>query len=174
MVMPAYSPAYEDLVPLVYAQLRLLADRYVRRDPQATLHPTELVHEAWLKLEKHEIVGHFEGREHYAAVAARAMRQVLMDRARGRGRLKRGARPIRTTLSAVVASGPEVDVVDLNHALDELARHDMRAAQVVELRYFGGMSADEIGRCLEISPRTVQTTWRLARAWLVQRLGAGG
>lgn len=172
VVIPFDNEAIEAHLPVVYEELRRLAERYVREQPRGTLQPTALVHEAWMKLEPHH--GRFENRDHYAAVAARAMRQVLLDRARSRARQKRGEDPVRTTLSGLSAEAPPLDVLDLNRALEELAAVDPRGAQVVELRYFGGMSADEIGRWLSISPRTVQSAWRLARAFLVQRLSALG
>ena len=172
MVIPYDREAIEAHLPVVYEELRRLAERYVREQPHGTLQPTALVHEAWMKLERHQ--GRFEGREHYAAVAARAMRQVLLDRARSRGRAKRGSDPVRTTLSGLSSGAPALDLLDLNRALEELAAVDPRGAQVVELRYFGGMSAEEIGRWLSVSPRTVQSAWRLARAFLVQRLGTLG
>jgi RNA polymerase sigma factor (TIGR02999 family) len=172
VVIPFDNDAIEAHLPVVYEELRRLAERYVREQPQGTLQPTALVHEAWMKLDGHR--DRFEGREHYSAVAARAMRQVLLDRARHRGRQKRGADPVRTTLSGLASEGPVVDLFDLNRALEELAAVDPRGAQVVELRYFGGMSAEEIARWLAVSPRTVQSSWRIARAFLVQRLGSLG
>ena len=172
VVIPVDPEAIEAHLPIVYEELRRLADRYVREQPQGTLQPTALVHEAWMKLEGHQ--DRFRGREHYAAVAARAMRQVLLDRARSKNRKKRGESPLRTTLSGLSTDAPPLDLLDLNRALEELAAVDPRGAQVVELRYFGGMSAEEIGEWLQVSPRTVQSAWRLARAFLVQRLSALG
>lgn len=154
-------------LPLVYDQLRALAARYVRRSPNGSLHPTALVHEAWLKLEKG---GEFNDREHFAAVASTAMRQILIDRARSRSRDKRGGNPIRTTLAGLVDDAPDIDLFDLSTALDDLARVDPRGVRVVELRWFGGLSIDETARALGVSPRTVQSSWRLSRAWLLNRL----
>ena len=162
--------APEALVREVYDQLRSLAASYVRRTGSGSIQPTALVHEAWMKLEPSALDERFEGREHYLAVAARAMRQILVDRARARRRLKRGGDPVRTTLSGLAGDEQDVDVLDLHRALEALEARDPRGARVVELRYFGGLSADEIGRWLKISPRTVQTSWRLSRAFLVQQL----
>ncbi len=158
----------EAMIPLVYKGLRSLADRYLRRHPSDTLHPTALVHEAWMKLESS---ASFKGPEHYRAVAATAMRQILVDRARSRGRLKRGENPVRTTVSGLVSDAADLDIVDLNRALEELEASDPRAARIVELRYFGGLSTPEVAAWLEVSPRTVASSWRLSRAWLVERLG---
>ncbi|MCB9674792.1 MAG: sigma-70 family RNA polymerase sigma factor [Alphaproteobacteria bacterium] len=157
----------EALVPLVYDQLRSLAARYVSGSGSATLQPTALVHEAWIRLERQ---GGFEGREHFAAVAAKAMRQILVDRARARGRDKRGNDPVRTTLSGLADSVPDLDVVDLARALDELEAIDPRGVRIVELRWFGGLTADETAAHLGVSTRTVQASWRMSRAWLLNRL----
>jgi len=170
MVEPLDAQQVEELVPVVYEHLRSLARRYLSDHPGHTLRPTALVHEAWMKLEPSALDERFEGREHYLAVAARAMRQILVDRARARRRLKRGGDPVRTTLSGLAGDEQDVDVLDLHRALEALEARDPRGARVVELRYFGGLSADEIGRWLKISPRTVQTSWRLSRAFLVQQL----
>jgi RNA polymerase sigma-70 factor (ECF subfamily) len=173
VVLPQEQAAVEQLLPVVYEQLRRLAERYIRTRPTDTMHPTDLVHEAWMKLEPSAAAGGFTGREHYAAVASRAMRQILIDRARARGRDKRGGAPERTTLTGLAAPDAGVDVLDLHRALEELEAADPRGARVVELRYFGGLSAEEIGRWLDLSPRTVQTSWRLSRAFLVDRLRGG-
>ncbi|MCB9671618.1 MAG: sigma-70 family RNA polymerase sigma factor [Alphaproteobacteria bacterium] len=152
---------------LVYDQLRALAARYVDRSPGSTLQPTALVHEAWMKLGPE---GSFSGREHFAAVASKAMRQILIDRARARSRAKRGGNPIRTTLAGLASDAPDLDVVDLSRALDELEALDPRGARVVELRWFGGMSSAEAAAHLGVSTRTVEASWRLSRAWLLARL----
>jgi RNA polymerase sigma factor (TIGR02999 family) len=158
------------MLDAVYDQLRALAGRYIRQSPGATLHPTALVHEAWLKLGK---TGGFADREHFAAVASRAMRQILIDRARARGRDKRGGNPVRTTLAGLADQTPDIDLLDLSRALDALEEVDPRGARVVELRWFGGLSIPECARVLEVSPRTVQSSWRLSRAWLLARLASG-
>ena len=174
VVLPHEQSAVEHLLPLVYEQLRQLAERYVRVAPGGSLQPTALVHEAWMKLQPSEAAGAFTGQQHYAAVAAKAMRQILVDRARARGRVKRGEAPRRTTLTGLAGEGMDVDVVDLHHALEALEAADPRGARVVELRYFGGMSAEEIAVWLDLSPRTVQSAWRLSRAFLVERLTRDG
>lgn len=169
MPQPPPSNGPEAHLPLVYDQLRALAARYVRRAPNGSLHPTALVHEAWLKLEH---AGDFNDREHFAAVASTAMRQILIDRARARGRDKRGANPIRTTLAGLTENAPDIDLFDLAAALEDLERVDPRGVRVVELRWFGGLSIDETAKALGVSPRTVQTSWRMSRAWLLSRLTA--
>lgn len=165
--MNALESEIEAMIPVVYTGLRSLADRYLRKHPSDTLRPTALVHEAWMKLES---TSAFSGPEHYRAVAAKAMRQILIDRARSRGRLKRGENPVRTTVSGLVSDGVDLDIVDLNRALEELEASDPRAARIVELRYFGGLTTPEVAAWLGVSPRTVASSWRLARAWLVERL----
>jgi RNA polymerase sigma factor (TIGR02999 family) len=150
----------------VYDQLRELARR-IERGGHATLDPTGLVHEAWLKLSAHE--GVYADRQHFAATAARAMRQVLIDRARRREADKRGGGLVRTTLSGVGAE-LEVELVDLVQALDELEVLDPRGAQIVELRFLGGLTAEEVADCLGLSRSAVQQSWRLSRAWLLARL----
>jgi RNA polymerase sigma-70 factor, ECF subfamily len=170
VVLPREQTNVAPLVPLVYDQLRTLAERYVRSHPHDTMRPTGLVHEAWMKLTASESAGAFTGREHYAAVASRAMRQILIDRARSRGRAKRGSSPFRTTLSGLTNDAVDVDVIDLNRALAALDEADPRGARIVELRYFGGLSVEEIARWLGLSERTVQSSWRFSRAFLVERL----
>lgn len=158
--------ARQAMLAAVYDQLRSLAHR-LERAGQATLDPTGLVHEAWLKLHAHE--GAYVDRRHFAAVAARAMRQVLIDRARQRDADKRGAGLARTTLAGVGGEG-EVDLLDLVRALDELEQLDPRGAQIVELRFLGGLTAEEVGEALGLSRSAVQQSWRLSRAWLLARL----
>ncbi len=157
----------EAMIPVVYTGLRSLADRYLRRHPSDTLHPTALVHEAWMKLES---TSDFSGLEHYRAVAAKAMRQILIDRARSRGRHKRGENPVRTLSDTPGESQQTASILDLEAALETLEGVKARYARIVELRYFGGLSTPEIAAWLGVSPRTVASSWRLARAWLVERL----
>lgn len=164
MSAPPDSP--DALLPEVYDHLRGLAARYLASNP-ATLDPTGLVHEAWERLARRE---RFESRGHFAAVAARAMRQILIDRARARNRLKRGQNPVRTTLSGLGANALNLDVVDLARALEQLEAVDPRGARVVELRWFGGLTEAETAEVLGLSQRSVQDSWRLSRAWLLVRL----
>lgn len=167
-----------ELFPLVYEELRALAGRYFLRQPEQTIQPTSLVHEAFLRLATPSAEAgappRFRSRGHFAAVAATAMRQILTDRARRRAAKKRGGGERPVTLTNVgTPSGREVDVIDLDRALTELAQIDPRRARVVELRYFGGLTVPEVAEQLGRSVRTVELDWRGARAWLATRLGRG-
>jgi RNA polymerase sigma factor (TIGR02999 family) len=168
---------YDELFPLVYAELRRIASREMRRErPGRTLQTTALVHEAYLRLLKDASLS-FENRAHFLGIAARAMREILIEHARGRGARKRGGGAVRITLDEVVApvAEPSIDVLALDEALERLARLDERHARVVELRYFGGLSVEETAAALELSPATVKRAWTLARAWLYRELtGQGG
>jgi len=165
----APDPMPDDLLPLVYDHLRALAGRLQRPDPNQTLRPTELVHEAFLKLDAHR--DRFESRTHFLAVAAKAMRQILIDRARRRGADKRGGGLVRTTLAGVGAEDPPIDLLDLEAALAALQAVDPRGAEIVELRYLGGLSVTETAELLGMSRSAVQASWRLSRAFLLSRLG---
>lgn len=168
--------AFDRLVPLVYDELRSLARAQLRRDAgQWTLQATALVHEAYFRLAGAEI--HWEGRSHFFAIAARVMRQVLVDEARRRQAEKRGGgvRPLELIAGAAVeeaAKGAEAeeDLLALDAALVRLAELDSRRAQVVELRYFAGMTIEETGRHLGLSHATVERDLKLARAWLARQL----
>jgi len=159
----------DDLLPLVYDHLRALAGRLQRPDPNQTLRPIELVHEAFLKLGAHR--DRFESRAHFLAVAAKAMRQILIDRARRRGADKRGGALVRTTLAGVGAEDPPIDLLDLEAALAALQAVDPRGAEIVELRYLGGLSVTETAELLGMSRSAVQASWRLSWAFLLSRLG---
>ncbi len=160
------------LMELVYDELRSLAGSYAR-DQRAghTLQPTALVHEAFVKLVDAPPDG-WKGREHFFAVAATAMRQVLTDHARSRGAQKRGGGWDKVTLQEGLVADPghDVDLVALDEALIELAGHDPRKSRVVELRFFGGLTAEEAARVLGVSLSTVESDWRAARAWLQLRM----
>jgi RNA polymerase sigma-70 factor (ECF subfamily) len=163
------AAAAEQLLPILYAELRALAASYLR-DQHAghTLQATALVHEAWLKVSQ-RTGRNWDGRSHFFAVAARAMRQILVDHARGRASAKRGGGWDKVTLAyGLVAArgGPSVDLVALNDALDKLADLDPVQAHVVELRFFSGLEVDEVAGILDMSSRTVVRKWRVARAWL--------
>lgn len=160
------------LVPLLYAELKRVAHRQLRREqPGQTLRTTDLVHEAYLRLVDQTQVTR-RGRAYFFAAAARAMRRVLIDRARRRHTAKRGDGQadldIEDTNIAVDVFAESL--VDLDAALDGLAKLSPRQAQVVECRYFGGMSVEETAEALTISPRTVKYDWALARAWLYSTL----
>jgi len=162
----------DELALLVYDELRQLAHRYMRSErPDHTLQATALVHEAYLRLAD-QTNPHWHDRTHFFAVAARMMRHILVDYARGRQRVKRGAGAVRITLTddAASAETQAEQVVDLNDALDRLAELDRRASQVVELKYFGGMGYDEIAVVLGISAITVRRDWEFAKAWLHKEL----
>ena len=161
-----------ELFPLVYAELRRIAAREMRRErPGRTLQTTALVHEAYLRLLKDTSLS-FENRAHFLGIAARAMREILIEHARGRAARKRGGGAVRLTLDDLAApvAAPSVDVLALDEALERLARFDERHARVVELRYFGGLSVEETAAAMGLSPATVKRAWTLARAWLFREL----
>jgi RNA polymerase sigma factor (TIGR02999 family) len=169
------SASAEELLPLVYEELRHRAALYMKGERVGhTLQPTALVHEAYMKLVDQTRVN-WRGRTHFFAVAANAMRRLLIDHARGRARVKRGGGWQRVTLGESLPSSnkPDVDleqVLSLSDALDELARVDEREAKVVELRFFAGLTMDEVARFLGVSKRTVEDDWTHARAWLAREL----
>jgi RNA polymerase sigma factor (TIGR02999 family) len=156
------------LLPLVYDELRRIAAGYLRRErPGQTLQATALVNEVFVRLSA-EKPQHFQNRTHFRAIAAIGMRQILIQRARARKRLKRGGAPERVTLDeGMLRSDPrDVDVEALDEALKKLAEVDPDLAHLVELRYFGGLSIEETAEELGSSPATVKRHWALARAWL--------
>lgn len=168
------SEALDALVPLVYADLRRLAHRYLQKQrPDHTLQSTALVHEAYLRLAKHEKM-RFENRAHFFAVLARIMRQILVDYARNQRAAKRDA-GIKLVLDEGIAPGPlrQVNVVVLDDALQGLSRLDSRQGQIVELRFFGGLSLEETALVLGVSPATVKRDWTTARLWLKKQLLQG-
>jgi RNA polymerase sigma factor (TIGR02999 family) len=168
------TAAVDRLMPAVYDALRDLANRYLHDAPGGSLQPTALVHEVYLKLINAEAVD-ARGQSHFYAIAARAMRQVLVDHLRGHGRAKRGGGWQRLTLRGL-GGGWDSSVVDLeatHAALDELAALDERAAAIVVMRFFGGLSEVQIAEVLGVTDRTVRADWRMARAWLRRRLGDG-
>lgn len=172
LIQQGEPAAAEQLLPLVYGELRQLAGGYMRDQPAGpTMQPTALVHEAYLKLINHPEP---RSRAHFMAVAATAMRQILTDRARARRTDKRGGGWTRISLDD--ASGrtgwSEVDPVELDDILDELARLDSRHARIVQLRFFGGLSTQEVADVLGVSRTTVDNEWRVARAWLSGQLAA--
>jgi RNA polymerase sigma-70 factor, ECF subfamily len=161
------------LMPLVYEELKRLAGRYLRADrAAATLAPTSLVHEAYLRLAGQERA-EWQDRAHFFRVAAQMMRRVLVDRYRAQHRQKRGGAPLKVTLSEVAFAGPplDLDVLALDHALSELARFDPQQATIVELRFFAGLTVEETAEALDIGTATVKREWALARAWILRALG---
>jgi len=164
------------LVSLVYDELRRMAHRQLSREGgPCTLDTTGLVHEAYLKLADQDTVP-IRNRSYFFAAAARAMRQVLVDAARRRNRLKRGGgeRPLSLDESRIVVDDYAADLVHLDDALIRLASEHPRPARVVECRFFGGLSIEETATALEISPMTVKRDWMLARTWLYRDLSIGG
>jgi len=162
-----------DLLAALYSELRGLAGRILR--PQLdgrTLQPTELVHEAYLRLLGNTATD-FESRAHFFGCAARAMREVLIDRARARDAVKRGGDRDRVTLvDADVADRPmEVDLEALDESLSRLEKLNERHCRVIELRFFAGLDMEQAAVVLGVSPRTVERDWRMARAWLLAELG---
>jgi RNA polymerase sigma factor (TIGR02999 family) len=159
--------ALAKLIPLVYDELRALADSYMRRERSShTLQPTALVHEAFLRLVDEEL--HLENRAHFFGVAAQAMRQILVEHARARHALKRGGEAQKLSLDEAMDQPEEreLDLMALDDALNDLAKFDPQQARIVELRYFAGLTIEETAQLLGISPATVKREWNLARAWL--------
>ncbi len=162
----------DTLLPLVYQELRRLAASYLRRErPGQTLQPTALVHEAYLRLLK-DNPERWQNRAHFCAIAAHSMRQILIERARARGALKRGGLRPRVTLDEGLLGGPErsIDLVALDEALERLAAFDPEQARLVELRFFGGLTVEETADAMGSSPATVKRHWAVARAWLAREL----
>lgn len=165
---PAGPAVMERLLPLIYDDLRVMAHRQLAREyGKRTLVTTDLVHEAYLKLVDQSRVIEL-GRSYFFGAAARAMRQILVDRARSRKRLKRGADAERVTLDAGIAAEDRfsIELLDLDRALEQLAELSPRQVRVVECRYFAGMTVAETAEALAVSARTIKQDWTLARAWL--------
>lgn len=164
--------AFEELVPLVYQELRILAERYMRHErPDHTLQATALVNEAYVRLIDVNRI-QWQSRTHFLAMAAQTMRRILVEFARQRHRQKRGGGAMRVTLSDAegIAHESGLDVVALNDALSALATFDPRMSQVVELRFFAGLTVQETADVLNVSPETVMRDWKTAKAWLLREL----
>ena len=164
--------ALAELTPLVYEELRRLAHHYMEgQRPDHTLQTTALVNEAYLRLAD-QTNPRWQNRAHFFAVAARAMRQIVVDYARSQQSQKRGGGLLRIELdeAAIVSPEQSKEIIDLHEALERLATLDSRKAQVVELKYFGGLNYDEIAEVLKISSITVRRDWRFAKAWLYTEL----
>ncbi len=169
-IEPGDPSAAEKLLPLVYDELRrLAAARMAHERADHTLDATALVHEAYLRLVGDQ---HFEGRAHFFAAAAEAMRRVLVDYRRNRARLKRGGGRNRIDLDRLTdrAAATDEDLLALDDAIDSLARHYPEAADLVKLRFFAGMTLNEAAEALRLSPRTANRHWAFARAWLAASL----
>ncbi|HKV40220.1 MAG TPA: sigma-70 family RNA polymerase sigma factor [Blastocatellia bacterium] len=165
--------ALEQLVPLVHDELHRLARSHLRRErPGHTLQTTALINEAYVRLIDKTVA--FQNRSHFFGVAARLMRQVLVDHARGRQAAKRGGDQLRVSLSDVasMANSPAGEILALDEALNNLAAIDSRKCQVIELRYFGGLTIAETAEVLGVSHTTVEDDWKIARAWLRREMAA--
>lgn len=177
------TSAAEQLLPLVYDELRkLAAQKLAQEKPGQTLQATALVHEAYLRLVRPASGGcgppevqHWDGRRHFFAAAAEAMRRILVNRARDRGRRKRGGGWRRLRLEHVDLSlaEPSDELLDLNDALDKLAQVDPACAELVKLRFFGGLTLDEAAETLGVVRRTADRYWAFARSWLYAALRKG-
>lgn len=164
--------ALDKLFPLVYSSLRQIARRHLNREREEhTLQPTALVHEAYLKLIDQDSVK-WENRAHFFAIAAQAMRRILLDYARRRIADKRGSGATKISIDDIPEDSLLTDesLVALDEALRDLAEIDEEQSQIVELRYFGGLTVEETAEALGISPRTVHREWAMARAWLLREL----
>ena len=161
-----------ELMPLVYDELRRLANNYLRREAAGhTLQPTALVNEAYLKLVGQKT--NWQNRAHFFAISAKLMRRILVDHARQRQAAKRGGseqQRISITSAETIMKQPAIDLLALNEALDELAQMDMQQGRIVELKFFGGLSIEETAEVLGISHATVERDWKMARAWLRRQL----
>jgi RNA polymerase sigma factor (TIGR02999 family) len=170
------TAAVDRLLPLVYDELRRLARAKLAGErSDHTLQATALVHEAYLRLVGQKDVA-WQNRAHFMAMAATAIRRVLVDHARRKGAAKRGGDDLRVTMSVAEAAGAvseDLDLIDLDAALIELAAENPEHAQVVEMRFFGGVTAAECAEVLGVTERTVERRWRFARAWLYRRLEGG-
>jgi RNA polymerase sigma factor (TIGR02999 family) len=167
--------ALEAILPLVYNELRRLARYHLQQQrPNHTLQTTALVHEAYLRLAQ-EKSPHVENRAHFLGIAAQLMRWILVDYERNRRAAKRGAGATRVTLDPSIAApgsaGREVDLLALDEALCRLAKMDSQQSQIIELRYFGGLTIEDTSEFLGISPATVKRSWASARAWLLREMG---
>ncbi|MDQ1558313.1 MAG: hypothetical protein QOD32_1373 [Pyrinomonadaceae bacterium] len=166
--------ALNELLPLVEKELHDLAGRYMRREGTGhTLQTTALVNEAYLRLTEQKDV-RWQNRAHFFAIAARIMRRILLNHARDQKRLKRGGGAFQVSLSeaTVISSGKSDELLALDEALDRLASVDGRKSRVVELRFFGGLSVEDVAEVLHIGPATVMRDWNMAKAWLMREMSS--
>ena len=159
--------ALDQLIPLVYDELRRLARGYMRREKEGhTLQTSALIHEAYLRLVDQKNV-QWHNRAHFFGVAAQLMRRILVDHARSRSRAKRGGKAQMVSLAEPSAISVELaEVIALDDALNELAELDPRKSQIVEMKFFGGLTNEEVAEVLKVTSRTVEREWRKAKAWL--------
>ncbi len=168
--------ALDDLMPLVYSELRRLAAYYLRRErPDHTLAPTALVHEAYLKLVDQNRI-QWQSRAQFFGVAAQMIRRILVDHARGHQAQKRGAGALTVTLDEAlgVNDGKDLDILSLDDALQALAKIDEQQSRIVELRFFGGLSIEETAEVVGVSPATIKREWTVARAFLFREMTRAG
>ena len=163
--------AVDEVIPLVYEDLRALAAYYLQRErPNHTLQPTALVHEVYMRLAQQRKVD-AECRTQFIRIASQQIRRVLVDHARSKGRLKRGGGAVRVTLTdGVAARGPDFDLIALNEALERLNEQSSEDRTIVELKYFGGLTEPEIAEVLGMSERSVRRRWSFAKTWLFREL----
>ncbi|HEU4477011.1 MAG TPA: sigma-70 family RNA polymerase sigma factor [Pyrinomonadaceae bacterium] len=160
--------ALEQLTPLVYDELHRLARRYMRREsPGHTLQTSALVNEAYLRLVDQRQV-HWQNRSHFFGIAAQLMRRILVDHARSHRRAKRGGDAHRLSLDATLIMSKDrfADLLSIDEALSRLSEFDPQKSRIVEMKFFGGLSTDEVADCLHVSSRTIEREWRKAKAWL--------
>ena len=164
--------ALDQLIPVVYDELRRQAARYLRRElPGHTLQTTALVNEAYVRLVDQKNV-HWQNRAHFFGISAQLMRRILVDHARAKHRAKRGGSDLRVTLdeATAVVRDREIDLVALDEALNRLAKIDLQQSRVVELRFFSGLNVEETAEALRVSPATVKRDWSVAKAWLYREI----
>lgn len=166
--------ALDELIPLVYDELRRLAGRYMRRESKGhTLQTSALVNEAYLRLVDQKNVK-WQNRAHFFGVASQLMRRILVDHARNRSRAKRGGGAQMVSLAEQAVISKEVtDVIALDDALKNLAEMDKRKSQIVEMKFFGGLTTEEVAEVLKVTSRTVEREWRKAKAWLNRAISKG-
>lgn len=173
-VVNGQQDAADHLMPLVFDQLHVLAEQLLRREtPGHTLQPTALVSEAYVRMVGHSKID-WKGKTHFFAIGARNMRRILVDHARRKKRFKRGGEMQRIPLTddLCVSNRNNEDVLAIEEALDKLAKLDPRQAQIVELRFYGGLTVEEVAEVLGVSKRTIESDWTMVRAWLRRELGA--
>ena len=171
-VVSGKKDAAERLMPLVFDELHSLAERLLRREsPGHTLQPTALVNEAYVRMVGHSKID-WKGKTHFFAIGARNMRRILVDHARGKKRQKRGGEMHRIPLTddLCVSNRNDQDVLAIEEALQKLAKLDPRQAQIVELRFYGALTVEEVAEVLGVSKRTVESDWTMVRAWLRREL----
>ena len=159
----------DQLLPLVYNELRRLAGSFLNREHAVSIQTTELVHEAYFRLTRQRSVD-WNNRGQFFAIAAQAMRRILIDAARARKSIKRGAEKVPISEAPSISVEVDQHLIDLDRALVELAEFDPYQAKLVEMRYFGGLTIEETAKVMGISPATVKREWAIARAWLFDRM----